>query len=109
MAKLLQRLVIGYTFLRKTFFMRKLILPVLLISLFSCSNPEDRATGNPDGTRFNSDENKVLNSKPGANDPDGKSDVERPDTSTMTSSSSNGTNSKTSGTNRSYGADSAHH
>ena len=83
----------------------------VLITAFSCNNPEDRATGNPDSTRFNSDENKVLNSRPGPTDPNSQSDVAKPDTSNIPSTSKENSHSDTKGTNRSYGTkgDSARH
>ena len=83
----------------------------LLITAVSCTNPEDRATGNPDSTSFNSDENKVLNSRPGPTDPNSQSDAAKPDTSANPSTSKENSDSDTKGTNRSYGAegDSTHH
>ena len=84
--------------------MKKLMLLALLIYGVSCSNPEDRATGNPDGSRFNADEEKVLNSRPGPTDPNSQTDVGNPDTSASPATSKENINSKTQGTNRSYGA-----
>lgn len=83
----------------------------LVIAAVSCSNPEDRATGNGDSSRFNSDDKKVLNSRPGPTDPNSQSDVEKPDTSNIPSTSKQNSNSTTQGTNRSYGTsgDSARH
>ena len=91
--------------------MKRLIVPAMIILSVSCSNPEDRATGNPDSKRFNSDEKKVTNSRPGPTDPESRSDVERPDTSEIPSTSSKNVNSATKGTNRSYGTtgDTARH
>lgn len=91
--------------------MKRLMLAGVMLYCASCSNPEDRATGNPDATRFNSDENKVLNSRPGPTDPNSQSDVERPDTSEIPAISDKNSNSKTEGTNRSYGTgkDSSQH
>lgn len=83
--------------------MKRLILLVVLIYGVSCSNPEDRATGNPDSKKFNSDEKKVLNSRPGPTDPNSQSDVEKPDTSVSPATSKENSNSTTQGTNRSYG------
>lgn len=83
--------------------MKKLMLGMIFYAA-SCSNPEDRATGNPDSTTFNSDENKVLNSRPGPTDPNSQTDAEKPDTSASPATSIENTNSKTQGTNRSYGA-----
>lgn len=83
--------------------MKRLMLLGLLIYGASCSNPEDRATGNPDSSNFNSDENKVLNSRPGPTDPNSQTDVEKPDTSVSPATSNKNSNSNTQGTNRSYG------
>lgn len=83
--------------------MKRFILPALLIFSVSCSNPEDRATGNPDSKRFSTDEKKVTNSRPGPTDPGSQSDVERPDTSNVPATSSKNVKSSTMGTNRSYG------
>ncbi len=85
--------------------MKKLMLLALLIYGVSCSNPEDRATGNPDSTSFNKDDQKVLNSRPGPTDPNSQTDVEKPDTSASPATSKGNTNSATKGTNRSYGVD----
>jgi hypothetical protein len=95
----------------KTIFMKRILAMVVLTYFASCSNPEDRATGNPDGTRFNADENKVTNSRPGPTDPNSQSDAAGPDTSNIPSSSKQNVHSNTSGTNRSYGnpRDSAKH
>lgn len=84
--------------------MKKLMLLALLIYGVSCSNPEDRATGNPDGSRFNADEEKVLNSRPGPTDPNSQTDVANPDTSASPATSKGNVNSAARGTNRSYGA-----
>ena len=81
------------------------MLLFLLITIFSCSNPEDRATGNPDSTSFNSDESKVLNSRPGPTDPNSQNDAAKPDTSSSPSTSKENSNSNTKGTNRSYGTE----
>ena len=76
------------------------MLLAVLISAFSCSNPEDRATGNPDSTSFNQDEKKNLNT---ATDFD-KKETDGPDTSTSPATSKENAKSTTEGTNRSYGA-----
>jgi len=91
--------------------MKRLMMLALLIYGTSCSNPEDRATGNPDSKKFSNDENKVLNSRPGPTDPNSQSDVEKPDTSVIPATSDKNTNSKNLGTNRSYGTarDTSHH
>lgn len=81
------------------------MLSALLIYGVSCSNPEDRATGNPDSTSFNSDDQKVLNSRPGPTDPNSQSDVEKLDTSASPATSKENAHSTTQGTNRSYGVD----
>lgn len=65
----------------------------------SCNNPEDKATGNPDSTSFNQDEKKNLNT---ATDFD-KKETDRADTSRSPATSKENTQSKTEGTNRSYG------
>ena len=83
--------------------MKKLMLLALVIYGVSCSNPEDRATGNPNGSSFNSDDEKVLNSRPGPTDPNSQTDVGNPDTSASPATSKENINSKTQGTNRSYG------
>lgn len=83
--------------------MKRLILLTVLIYGVSCSNPEDRATGNPDSSTFNSDEEKVLNSRPGPTDPNSQTDVEKPDTSASPETSKENSKSSTQGTNRSYG------
>ncbi len=79
--------------------MKKLLFLALLIYGISCSNPEDRATGNPDSTSFNSDEQKTLNTAA-----DLKSNTDVPDTSSSPATSQENINSKTTGTNRTYGA-----
>lgn len=83
----------------------------LLIYAASCTNPEDRATGAPDSTNFNANDKKVLNSRPGPTDPNSQTDAEKPDTSTIPSTSKENSHSVTKGTNRSYGTtgDSARH
>lgn len=78
------------------------MLLALLIYGTSCSNPEDKATGNPDSTSFNNDNEKVLNSRPGPTDPNSQSNVEGPDTSAMPSTSKQNVKSSTQGTNRTY-------
>ena len=84
--------------------MKKLLLLTLIMYGTSCSNPEDRATGNPDSTSFNQDNEKVLNSRPGPTDPNSQSGVEKPDTSASPGTSKENVNSPTQGTNRGYGA-----
>lgn len=91
--------------------MKKLLLIAIVCYGTSCTNPEDRATGNKDSSRFNSNEKKVLNSRPGPTDPKSQSDGEKADTSGSPSTSSKNTHSATNGTNRGYkaGGDSAKH
>lgn len=84
--------------------MKKLLLLALVLYNVSCTNPEDRATGNPDSSSFNTDQEKVLNSKPGPTDPNSQTDVGNPDTSASPATSQQNANSDTKGTNRSYGA-----
>ncbi|WP_018617333.1 hypothetical protein [Segetibacter koreensis] len=84
--------------------MKRLMLLTVILYATSCSNPEDKATGNSDSTRFNSNENKVLNSRPGPTDPGSQSEAEKPDTSASPATSKENSNSSTQGTNRSYGA-----
>jgi hypothetical protein len=79
--------------------MKKLILLALVIYGISCSNPEDHATGNPDSSSFNTDEQKNLNTATDVGNPS----TERPDTSASPATSKENTNSSTKGTNRSYG------
>lgn len=90
--------------------MKRLLLLASLLYITSCSNPEDKATGNSDGKRFNADEKAITNggaTPAGAN----KSDVEKPDTSVSPATSNKNLNSTTNGTNRSYGTgrDSSQH
>ncbi len=83
------------------------MLLIVLMYVASCTNPEDRATGNSDSSSFNTDENKNLNTATDFNN----KETERLDTSISPATSKENTNSKTSGTNRSYGTggDSAKH
>ena len=84
--------------------MKKLLLPALLIFAASCSNPEDRATGNPDSSRFNSDDKKVLNAGNGPLGNGGnKSDAKMPDTSVSHAASGKNADTSTKVANRSYG------
>lgn len=79
----------------------------LLIYCTSCSNPEDKATGNPDSSSFNQSGNdKNLNT---TDDLGNQSHADDNDTSSSPSTSKRNANSKTDGTNRSYvpGGDSA--
>jgi hypothetical protein len=79
----------------------------LLIYAVSCTNPEDRATGNPDKTNFNTDENKQLNTASSLDN----TNTNRLDTSANPATSKENSNSTTTGTNRTYGTtgDSARH
>ena len=83
--------------------MKKLMVLALIMYTVSCSNPEDHATGNPDSTSFNQSEGTNLNT---ATDLD-KQATEMPDTSAAPAIDKKNANSKTDGTNRSYGTDSA--
>jgi hypothetical protein len=88
---------------KKTVFMKKLLGLVILIYATSCSNPEDKATGNPDSTSFNQSSNdKNLNTA--TDDPDNQSNVNNNDTSASPATSKENANSKKDGTNRSYKA-----
>src|SRR3954468_7724876 len=82
----------------KPSFMKRLIALTLLIAAVSCSNPEDKATGNSDSKTFNKSEEKNLNT---AGEFD-KQQTDRPDTSASPSTSKENANSSTQGTNRSY-------
>ena len=77
--------------------MKKLMLLALLLYGVSCTNPEDRATGDPDSTSFNADEQKTPNTATDFNNPT----TESPDTSSSPSVSTPA--SGTTGTNRGYG------
>ena len=87
--------------------MKKLMLLALLVYSTSCSNPEDKATGDADSTsfnqsgndnNFNTQDNLGSQSNPNAND-----------TSSSPGTMKENANSETEGTNRSYkaGGDSA--
>lgn len=83
--------------------MKKLMLLTLLIYATSCSNPEDRATGDPDSTSFNQSGNeKNLNNS--NDDPQGQASATMSDTSASPSNLKQNANSSTEGTNRSYKA-----
>jgi hypothetical protein len=77
--------------------MKKLMLVALLIYGVSCSNPEDQATGNPDSSSFNADENKEFNTPADYQNLDGSAD-----TSAAPALDKKNADSKTSGTNRPY-------
>lgn len=62
--------------------MRKLFI-LLMVFGIACSNPEDRATGDPDSERFNESE-KVLNSRPGPTDPNSPMNGGSADTADLT-------------------------
>lgn len=77
------------------------MLLALLIYGTSCSNPEDKATGNPDSTSFNQSGNdKNLNTS--SDKPDNQSHANDSDTSSSPATSKRNADSGTSGTNRSY-------
>ena len=82
--------------------MKKILLLALLVYCTSCSNPEDKATGDPDSTSFNQSGNdKNLNT---TDDPGNQSNLNNNDTSSSPATSSKNVNSSTQGTNRSYKA-----
>lgn len=88
--------------------MKKILLLTLLFYTVSCSNPEDRATGDPDSTSFNQSGNdKNFNTAGGGNDLGNQSNINEGDTSASPSTSKENANSKTQGTNRAYTRDSA--
>ena len=80
--------------------MKKFLVLALLIYAASCSNPEDKATGNPDSTSFNQSGNeKNLNT---TDDAGNQSHANNNDTSAAPSTSKQNVNSSTQGTNRTY-------
>lgn len=79
--------------------MKKLLLIGLLFYGTSCTNPEDRATGDADSTTFNSNENEVLNTASDNNNPMSQ----MPDSSVSPATSGKNASSSTNGTNRGYG------
>ncbi|MDB5247712.1 MAG: hypothetical protein JWQ40_2106 [Segetibacter sp.] len=85
--------------------MKKLILAALLFHAASCSNPEDKATGDADSTSFNSSDASFNSPPGGASDSQG-SMAPGLDTSAAPAIDKKNADSKTDGTNRSYGADS---
>ena len=83
--------------------MKKFMLLALLIYCTSCSNPEDKATGNADSTNFNQSGNdKNLNTA--TDEPGNQSHANNNDTSASPATSKGNVNSGTQGTNRSYKA-----
>lgn len=81
--------------------MKKLMLFALLTYAVSCSNPEDKVTGNPDSTRFNqSGNNKNFNTA--TDRPGNQAILQNDDTSSSPATLKENANSKTEGTNRSY-------
>ena len=85
--------------------MKKLILIAILFYGVSCSNPEDKATGDPDSTSFNnSGDEKVLNTASDINNPASA----MPDSSSAPATMKENANSNTSGTNRAYSDTSKH-
>ena len=83
--------------------MKKLMLLALLVYATSCSNPEDKATGDPDSTSFNQSGNdKNLNTA--GDDPGNQSNANNNDTSSSPGTMKENANSDTKGTNRSYKA-----
>jgi hypothetical protein len=83
--------------------MKKLLLLALLIYGSSCSNPEDKATGNPDSIPYNKTGNETNLNTP-APELGNQSEISKNDTSSMPSTSAGNANSTTQGTNRSYSA-----
>ena len=77
--------------------MKKFLLLALITYSFSCSNPEDRATGDADSTSFNANEQKSLNTAT-----DFKNLDESADTSASPALDKKNAESETSGTNRPY-------
>ena len=59
--------------------MKKLMLLALLVYATSCSNPEDRATGDPDSTSFNQTGNE-KNFNTGAGGPGSQAEANGNDT-----------------------------
>ena len=94
--------------IQQTDFMKKLIVFALLIYMTSCSNPEDKATGNPDSTSFNKSGNDKNLNTPG-NEIGNQSKGSKQDTFSSPATMKENANSPTQGTNRSYkaGGDSA--
>jgi hypothetical protein len=83
--------------------MKKLMLLALLIYATSCSNPEDKATGDADSTSFNQSGNdKNLNTA--TDDLGNQSQATNNDTSASPATSKENANSATEGTNRAYKA-----
>lgn len=77
------------------------MLLALLVYCTSCSNPEDKATGNADSTSFNQSGND-NNLNTATDKPGNQSHFENNDTSSSPATSKANANSKTDGTNRSY-------
>ena len=83
--------------------MKKLMVLACLMYFASCSNPEDKATGNADSSSFNQSGNdKNLNTA--TDDIGNQSHANNNDTSASPSTSKQNTVTPTQGTNRSYGA-----
>ena len=80
--------------------MKKVFVLFGLVCAFSCSNPEDQATGNPDSTIFNENEVNNTNSGTQFNRATGSAAL---DSSAAPALEQENANSRTHGTNRPYG------
>jgi len=78
--------------------MKKLLMIGLLVYGVSCTNPEDRATGDADSTTFNSNTENRLNTPATTDNPS----TATPDSSLSPSTNIDNSNSSTNGTNRGY-------
>jgi hypothetical protein len=79
--------------------MKKLMLLAIVMYGISCSDPEDRATGDPDSTMFNANDKNNTNSGTEFNNPQGSA---MSDTSAAPALDKKNTTSPTHGTNRAY-------
>ena len=80
--------------------MKKLLSIALVLFVASCTNPEDRATGDADSTSFNSNTENNLNTQSNLDNGPGT----MPDSSSIPSTNQENSNSATGGTNRAYGS-----
>jgi hypothetical protein len=78
--------------------MKKLLMIGLLVYTASCTNPEDRATGDADSTTFNTNTENNLNTQASTDNPT----TATPDSSLSPSTDIDNSNSSTNGTNRGY-------
>lgn len=60
-------------------FMKKIFFLAVVLFAFSCTNPEDRATGDPNNENYNSEERKVLNTPEGFGDQETRDRVDTTD------------------------------